>query len=274
MINKIKQPKYTGENRCIACTIVNVVIAFIFASIVAIFMFILASPYFAASVVVGVLTISFLAIWLRGYLIPNTPELTKQYLPASVLALFKGSRMTSSDRLNSKTINGEEIESILMNAEILEKCKYNDDLCLSESFTRSWNEKVNNINNKIDPDEAVSILGFDPTDTELEHHGNAIIAHSNGGDSAVGKWPSEAALRADIVSESILSKRIDNWNTYSPLVRGQVLHSLRLFFDKCPNGEKAELKEEIVESCCSSQKVATIICEESGNRLFEQPIHE
>ena len=75
----LRRPEYTGSNRCLPCTVVNLVFAGV-ASLVA--------ALIAVQLAIAVFAVSLLAIYFRGYLIPGTPELTKRYLPDSVLARF------------------------------------------------------------------------------------------------------------------------------------------------------------------------------------------
>jgi len=77
--DRIRQPEYTGENRCLPCTALNVAIAF-FATL-------LAAPLGPVAVAVVFLG-SMGSIYYRGYLIPGTPRLTKRYLPDPILELF------------------------------------------------------------------------------------------------------------------------------------------------------------------------------------------
>lgn len=79
MLETLHQLEYTGENRCEACTVVNAIIAVVLSAIVA------RKSKFAAAVTIG---ISAVLIYLRGYLVPGTPTLTKRYLPPSLLRLF------------------------------------------------------------------------------------------------------------------------------------------------------------------------------------------
>ena len=77
LVTSLRNPEHTGENRCVPCTVVNVVISA------------------AVALVVGVaLAVCLAAVYLRGYLVPGTPTLTTRYLPDRVLALFdKGPRV-------------------------------------------------------------------------------------------------------------------------------------------------------------------------------------
>lgn len=79
LIDRLEQPEYTGENRCGACTAVNLLLAAALAALLG-----------RRNRALGLLAFvgSAALIYLRGYLVPGTPELTKRYLPPSVLALF------------------------------------------------------------------------------------------------------------------------------------------------------------------------------------------
>ena len=78
-LDRIRQPEYTGENRCLPCTALNVAIAFLATALVAPL-----GPVAVAAVFFG----SMGSIYFRGYLIPGTPRLTKRYLPDPVLERF------------------------------------------------------------------------------------------------------------------------------------------------------------------------------------------
>lgn len=79
VVEALHQPEYTGDNRCEPCTILNLVIAAVLSSLIA-----------RKSKLGGVLALGFSIglIYLRGYLIPGTPTLTKQYLPPEILRWF------------------------------------------------------------------------------------------------------------------------------------------------------------------------------------------
>lgn len=77
--DRIREPAYTGENRCLPCTVVNGVLAVALTAAAMVF-----GPVVAAVVLVA----STGSIYYRGYLVPGTPKLTKRYLPDRVLSLF------------------------------------------------------------------------------------------------------------------------------------------------------------------------------------------
>lgn len=79
LLDAFREPEYTGENRCVPCTAINVALAVALTAVSAAL-----GPIVALAVFVG----SMASIYFRGYLVPGTPELTKRYLPDQVLALF------------------------------------------------------------------------------------------------------------------------------------------------------------------------------------------
>jgi hypothetical protein len=93
----LKNPEYTGENRCVPCTVVNALIAVAVSGLVA-----LAVPLLG----LVVLAASALLIYFRGYLVPGTPELTKRYLPARVLTAF--GKNPVAERRATEFVDGEE----------------------------------------------------------------------------------------------------------------------------------------------------------------------
>jgi len=110
-IDRLRRPQYTGDNRCIPCTIVNLLIA----ALVAVALGVAWLP--VAGAVAFVLSV--LAIYLRGYLVPGTPTLTKRYMPVRVLELFgkrpeegrPGAITVSGDRASENTADdGSSVE--------------------------------------------------------------------------------------------------------------------------------------------------------------------
>jgi hypothetical protein len=96
VLDRLRRPEYTGENRCTPCTVVNTALAALLAAG--------AGGLAAAATPAGtgpvpapvpglaagglVLAAGLASIHLRGYLVPGTPRLTKRYFPDRVLAWF------------------------------------------------------------------------------------------------------------------------------------------------------------------------------------------
>jgi len=274
-IESLRQPEYTGENRCMACTAVNSVLAVAFAGAVAAGVSVVGGgAAVAGGAGVGFLALAAGSIWLRGYLVPKTPELTKRYMPEWLLAWF-GKAPDDATGLDAAGAAPEDVEvdpeRVLVDAGAVEPCEDVDDLCLSEGFAEAWQAEMDAIDG-IAVDDALATFGFESDDYELTRHDDAVLL--NRGPHRVGQWPSEAALVADVAGARALEARYRDWGDLRPVAKGRVLNGLRVFLETCPDGSAAAFNEETVESCCSSYDVVTVECTGTGERLFEQRVDD
>lgn len=259
-IYKYKNLEYTGENRCGPYTVLNTIIAAFLSLIVA--QKSRVSGYAAFAVSVGL-------IYIRGYLVPGTPTLTKQYLPERVLyqfgkkpelqtktGLWSATDAPSDDAVSDSQELGDsklDLDDYLLTEEVLKPCENQQDLCLTRRFKQAWNSEISELSDvKLKPREAASGLGFE-TNAEkfdINHYGNAceLVVDSR----TVGQWPSRSALLADISAAHVLSEWSVRWDTLKSEQRGQILHGLRLFLEECPGKVgTVSMNQEMVESCCS-----------------------
>lgn len=256
-LQTIRQPEYTGENRCLPCTIVNLAIAGIASLLLAV-----ASTVLGAGVFVG----SLLIIYLRGYLVPGTPSLTKRYFPDRVLRWFtKEPAPTLSS--TGTTIDPEQV---LFDARAVTPCENGADLCLTDDFRSAWREQIRTVRDQGEPTEADLRAGLNaPTERiSFEEFGNALLARTD--DAVVGQWPSPAARIADVAAAQPLGEQYPDWAALTPADRARVLASLRIFVDACPEcGGPVRVDQESVESCCRSYDVLLSACDECDAELFE-----
>jgi hypothetical protein len=285
VLEGLRQPAYTGENRCMACTAVNGVLAVAVALAAAAGVLALdASPSIAAATGGVVLALSAASIWLRGYLVPGTPELTKRYMPEWLLAWFGKAPETAGGLDGSgagDTASGADVddpgdvevdpERVLLEAGAIEPCEDVDDLCLNDDFAATWQAEIDGVGD-IEVADALATFGFETDDYELARRDDAVLL--NRGPHRVGQWPSEAALIADVAGARALADRYPDWDDLPAVAKGRVLNGLRVFLETCPDGSPAEFREETVESCCSSYDVVTVECTGTGERLFEQRVDD
>ena len=184
-LERVRQPEYVGENRCVPCTVTNLVIAAVLTAALA---------WLSVPLAVTFAVLAVASIWLRGYLVPKTPELTKQYLPDRLLAKFdKQPRPEPVDR-------GEfDPETVLLEAGVVEPCADVDDLCLTDGFEADWLASIDDL---ADEDtlraELADHLEIEDADVTFEHYGDAFIASEDG--TQIGQWESRAALLADLAA--------------------------------------------------------------------------
>lgn len=262
----LRQPEYTGENRCLPCTVMNTIIAVVLAGAVAAGGWILTEPAIGIGVGTGVLAISSAAIYFRGYLVPGTPKLTKQYLPQRVLGWFG----KAPERATIET--DLDPEQALVSAGALEPCADRDELCLADGFRREWYDEIDRLESaNAGRERLLDVLGLAEGSVGFEDYGDAFRARVNG--SVVGRWESEAAFLADVAAAERLDERIANWGELSVRERSQLLSGLRIFIDSCPScGGRPEFGTDTVESCCSTHEVAAVSCDGCGARLFESRV--
>lgn len=252
--SRFRRPEHVGENRCLPCTVVNVGIAIVVSGAVGLW---------AAGAGVAVFVICLVIIYLRGYLVPGTPTLTKRYLPDRVLRRFgKVPTQPSTPAPFSP-------EELLVDAGVIGPCEHADDLCLQPDFRTAWRDRIETVRER-DPGSTHLEDAIDDPDDELTFEtvdGNVVAIHDN---ATVGQWSSAAAIVADVAATDVVPSFVPSWKGLRPVERLQLLGSLRLFLETCPACDGAvELDEEVVDSCCRSYEVVRAVCRGCDARVFE-----
>jgi hypothetical protein len=272
-LGRLRRPEYTGVNRCLPCTAVNVAIAVLGAAVLA--------AVGAIELAALALLISLVAIWLRGYLVPGTPELTKRYLPERVLRLFgKGREPTPPAAVDA--------ESYLLSADVLVETPDGTDLAFAPWFESAWRSHLVSLRDGIDvgadtelASDAASedgdiaalaaLTGVDAASLSIRWHEGAAVARADG--ERLGHWESRAAFLADIAADRALADELDDWTDLPLAARSGVLGAVRLFVEDCPTCEgSVELESRVVESCCTTRDVIAGRCAACNARLFEMDL--
>lgn len=276
LTDEIRQPEYVGENRCLPCTVVNLSIAAV-AAVLTVALLAASGVSTGGRIAAGglVLSGSVATVYLRGYLVPGTPTLTKRYLPLWVLRLF--GKATGPERDETGDV---DVEGVLFDAGALEECPDRDDLCLTPSFESAWRAQterfaandpgiervVERFIDGEDLDESV-----DRSDITLEERGEACVALLDG--TRIAQWESEAAYLSDAAAAAVLQDRFPGWRRLGFRDRTEVAGVLRLWLDSCPScGGRAAMGRETVSSCCRERQVLASTCDSCGSRLFEADI--
>ncbi|MFC4553476.1 MULTISPECIES: hypothetical protein [Halorussus] len=244
---RLHHPEYTGENRCIPCTSVNIALAAI-ASV--------AVSTFSIPAGIAVAGLSATIIYFRGYLVPGTPTLTKQYFPDRVLRWFDKTPRTTVDT----TLDTEEQ---LLSLGVIEETK--GDLSLTDSFESQWTSTITRV--KQNPEAHLAAeLGY--SKAEVRDRGDACVVVDDGHE--VARLPSRTALVADLAAVKLLQNRTKNWVRLSDSEQEQLLTGLRIFLEECPMcSGTPTFVETLVESCCRSKSVILYKCGKCESRLAE-----
>lgn len=273
-VKRFRQREYTGENRCIPCTVINVFLAVGVAIGVSVFAAIVGPPLVATAIGAAVVIFSLTIIYVRGYLVPGTPSLTARYLPDVISRKYGpehssvGEPEAEASLAEQGTGIGVDAEAELISAGALETCAERDDLCLTDSFRTAWRERIDT---GVDHHRFLNTLQINGDEVTINQQGGGFRVFVDG--DYVGTWESKAAYNADVASAEVLAGQLSRWEELPTVERSKLLSALRLFIERCPScGGVVELGTETVESCCTSRKVSAVSCNNCGARLFETPI--
>lgn len=276
LVNRFQQSEYTGENRCIPCTLVNVVIALALAVAIAL----LWPPAGVLALVVF-----FGTIYLRGYLVPGTPELTQKYFPKWLLVLFGKDPLEVQPRTpnegvtRSASVNADEhgeqaepvkVERLLSTAGIVEECENEDDHCLTEEFGEVWWRRIRQLRTDEErvTTQLAAIIDVDPEGLSFDDNEDVFCVTYEG--DLIAEWPSDAAFYADLAAEPTLAEWLADWEELSDRQRTELLAGTRAFLENCPACDAdLESVENLRKSCCAGEMVdVSITCDDCGARVF------
>lgn len=284
VIDSMKHPEYTGENRCIPCTIVNVVIALVVAVAIA---------WLTIEVAVVFFLLSIGVIYFRGYLIPGTPELTSRYLPESIHRRFDHHPAAQEYADGAEADEDEDKPPLLRDDfefETVEKVKYhkenkvNPEEYLLEAGVIEFVEELNDIRltqefidqmdqrfDELDIDEVTEAdIGqlYDHEADEVTDENRDYPAYKVG--MMIRKWPSEPSLLSDLASEEVITDFADDWPEVPVEQRADMREMFRYLRDDCPFcGGQIIATEDTVRSCCGTWQVFAIKCDSCDHHFVE-----
>lgn len=241
-ISRLRRPEYTGENRCLPCTVLNVAIAAGSAVVVGLVAPLLGVGVFLAAVVV---------IWFRGYLLPGTPALTARYLPERVQRAFGHKTTVATEPIDL------DVERALIDARVVTACADTDDLCLTETYRTALQDEHRQLHSETaQRDRLAASLSVSAGALAFDDAENGWFVSVDG--ARIGGWDSKAAFLADLANQALLAASLPEWETLSPAIRTQLLAALRSFVETCPDcGGRVVPAETVVESCCQSDVIST-----------------
>ena len=277
-LDRLRQPEYTGENRCPPCTVVNSIIALVTAGLIGVVWApagILALVVFAG------------AIYLRGYLVPGTPEMTKRYFPEWALRAFgkepaaveeetpnvdrAGEDTAGEDNVDpGEDLDDIDIETLLVDNGVVEEDPSVDDLRMTDTFQKVWWQRIRKFRGDDDAakGQLAAVLDIDPDDLAFEVGERRFVVKYEG--DQIAGWESDAAFYADLAVEPTLREWLSDWEGLGDRRRTELIGGMRAFFEECPSCE-AELEqiENVRESCCTSKVVGVNVdCTACGARVF------
>lgn len=256
VVGRIHRPEYTGVNRCIPCTVLNVLIASVIAGLLAVGdLFWIGIITFTACVVV---------IYLRGYLVPGTPTITERYFPDRVLLLFD--KDLGYRRDPEGTTSGQRSTTALVAAGIV--TREGNEIELSSAFRDAWRKRIHSLREREVSTEDVQSI-YD-ADSITSHSQTSFVVDKN---KSV-RWVSKAALTADVAGAMELDNRMDEWHTLDKSRREKILIGIRLFLRQCPVCDGSlSVTEDRVDPCCQkAQIVIQSVCEDCNAPIVDTAV--
>jgi hypothetical protein len=202
-------------------------------------------------------------IYLRGYLIPGTPTLTKRYFPARLLRLFGKEPFVAVDAAEA---GDRESKGTLAAASVLTATP--DGPALSPAFWDAWRERTAAVlDADDDPADVARAFGAE-TASQLNE-----MSYVLDGTRSV-RWGSTAARAADVAAADLLGDQVDAWSAFGHDRRRTTLWGLRLLLERCPNCDATVAAEtDRIDPCCQKPHlVAESVCEACGSAIADAAV--
>lgn len=176
----------------------------------------------------------------------------------------------------SADLDGQAVESMLLDADVVEPTDGGDDLGLRRSVLREWEKALTRMVNPNAQREQLRELLGDAIEVESDDVAPTFQARTDDDgfyvrhdETTIGQWPSETAFRVDLAFSEVLADRIDDWEDLSTAERGELCSGARLFLDTCPDCD-GDLSFRVTGApgADSGRQVALLACEECDVALF------
>lgn len=284
LLASLRREEYTGENRCLPCTVVNVGIAAVLAIV---------AGFVAVELAVVVFVGALVSIYLRGYLVPGTPTLTKRYLPNRILALFdkhpneepEEKEWETLQKLEEYEEQSVEPEQFLRDIGAIESCDRVTEVCYADSFGKQIRTQLAGLavdNESVAIDGGTEVAGerftvdadtlgvmydVDPETISAEDRDYPAVTIGR----RIRKWPSEESFALDVATHLALEAQSPRWQEVPQKQRVEILRELRALAEHCPGCDgPITTSDAVVESCCAEYEVVSIGCRDCGAHLLER----
>ncbi|WP_152422720.1 hypothetical protein [Natrialba taiwanensis] len=157
---------------------------------------------------------------------------------------------------------------ILENEDIIRYSEKSEDYVVSEEIVSNIAKNYTGQKDSLCVDEIPENLDID--DVSVLYRAEKIYLVSD--DRRIHYWPSEVAIVIDLILIDVLRESITSWNVISPEKRLNLLATIRLFLQECPNRDPTIGKISEYETCCDEKRIFKTICESSDEVLFSRSI--
>jgi len=271
VLKRVRQPAYTGENRCWPCTMLNLAIVAVVAAVL-----LLVDRLLALVVLVA----GALAVYLRGYLLPGTPQFAPRLvdpLPvdfghghpdtdAPSGSLGDAGRDPSDSDASDEAPADPDPEALLaglVEADVL--VPDGEDLLLDSNFGDAWVERMVELRGLSNEALAARAAEAAAGDVESGAYNDRILIV---GERDVWLRPAVA------VAETAAAETLTDWGV-DPSLAGPAAHPLRVFLPSCPACD-GDVEETTIQNCCggpgsvqANPEQPVLACVDCETVLFE-----
>lgn len=236
---RLRRPEYTGENRCRACTVVNVAVLLVVVAGIGV---VAARPFPAA--VVGIVGAG--AIVLRGYLLPFTPRFAPALVAPLPGSFFAHTAPADSDALAD--LDGDDADPDAVLRALVEAgvvTAGGDHLGVTPAFEAEWRDRMDSLADAPDDRLAAAARESTPavTSARIERTGAEIFLVVTGASGST-RWIRRPVAIAAVAAVAALG------DTDLPAAHLTVAaDALCAFLDTCPVcGD--DIVEGRLDDCC------------------------
>lgn len=257
---RLRNPRYTGANRCWPCTAVNVVLLGAGAAALGA----VGDPGLA----VAAFALGSFGIALRGYLIPGTPRLASA-LPESVLAAFGKSAVEAEN----------EVEALASDLPATEALLAAGLLAADHRLPAEVEERIRaDAAGYVDDPDALERAIVETFDGVVE---SSVRRSLGGGENwfafdadevAVRQWEARTVAALDAAGTELLAERIPDWNDRPEADRKAMTALLRYGTETCPacGDDYVEPDAPRVTCCGGRSLVGERRCSTCGYALVDR----
>lgn len=250
LLSAARNDAYVGQNRCWPCTAVNLGLTVSGAIATG-----LIHPLLGGGV--GVVGVG--ATWLRGYVLPGTPQITARVLPASVLRLFGKAQP-------SMPVSSTEPLQWLLERDIVTRT--DGAFTLTQQYRRARRNSLGELQGTSVDRLARSAVGDRSITLEDEPSNRTAVGIQATVDETPVSWVSRLALLADAVSMRALHEVHAELETQSLASWRRILLVLRGTYEVCPAcGTSLQTVER--PGCCGTDVISAIRCTACNQALLE-----
>lgn len=260
-LDAVRRPEYTGENRCLPCTLVNSAVVLVGSLVLTL----VSGPLGLLALVVGAAL-----IYLRGYVVPYTPEFAPRLvepLPVNfhANATTDGGRPAGESDDLGDDVDGEQLMTALFEAGVLVETEQGG-IDVAPDVLEDWEQEMAGLREREDGAVAAVVADAAPFDAEGRVEYGGVTVEGEGQQV----WLAKPLAIADASAVRALAM-----HGVDPETGAAAATPMRMFLRECPECG-GDVAETTYRNCCGgtmgvydNPETPVLACEECDAIVFE-----